>query len=163
MYCYFQRIVLYLGIKLEAMEMWHIWTCAAVVLFIIEVLTPAFMIGCIGIGAIFAAVAALCGLDVTGQLVFFAAGSLLSFFFIRPFVLKYLSKRGKDVKTNADAIVGRTGRVSQTIDNADGAGRVMVDGDDWKAVSADGSVIEKGAKVKIVKLDSIIITVKKTE
>jgi membrane protein implicated in regulation of membrane protease activity len=74
--------------------------------------------------------------------------------------MRFLEKRSKDVKTNAEAIVGRKGIVSERIDAAQHTGRVAIDGDDWKAVSEDGSVIENGQTVEIVKLDSIILTVK---
>ena len=47
---------------------------------------------------------------------------------------------------------------SETIE-AEGYGRVAIDGDDWKAVSANGGRIEKGDNVKVVGRDSIIITV----
>ena len=74
--------------------------------------------------------------------------------------MRFLDKKSKDVKTNADALVGRKGVVSERIDAAQHTGRVAIDGDDWKAVSENGEVIEKGTEVEIVKLDSIIITVK---
>ena len=64
------------------------------------------------------------------------------------------------MKTNADALLGRKAIVSERIDAAQHTGRVAVDGDDWKAVSSDGAVIEKGTEVTIVKMDSIILTVK---
>ena len=75
-------------------------------------------------------------------------------------MLKFVDRKSKDVKTNADALVGKRAVVSESIDAAQHTGRVAVDGDDWKAVSEDGSVIEKGTEVEIVKLDSIILTVK---
>ena len=93
------------------------------------------------------------------QLIVFAAASLLAFFFLRPVFLKLLDRKAKDVKTNADAIIGRTAIVSETIDASQHTGRVAIDGDDWKAVSSDGSVIEKGQTVEIISRDSIILTV----
>ena len=57
-------------------------------------------------------------------------------------------------------LIGRKGIVSERIDATQHTGRVAIDGDDWKAVSDDGSVIEKGTTVEIVKLESIIVTVK---
>ena len=75
-------------------------------------------------------------------------------------MMKFLDRKSKDVKTNADALVGRRAVVSERIDAAQHTGRVAVDGDDWKAIAADGSVIEKGTEVEIVKLGSIILTVK---
>jgi membrane protein implicated in regulation of membrane protease activity len=71
-----------------------------------------------------------------------------------------LDKKSKNVKTNAEALIGRKGIVSERIDATQHTGRVAIDGDDWKAVSDDGSVIEKGTEVEILKLDSIILTVK---
>ena len=74
--------------------------------------------------------------------------------------MRFLDKKSKDVKTNAEAIIGRKGIVSERVDASQHTGRVAIDGDDWKAVSEDGSVIEKGTDVVIIKLDSIIVTVK---
>lgn len=74
--------------------------------------------------------------------------------------MKYLQKKGEqDHKTGVDALIGRTGKVSETI-QADDYGRVAIDGDDWKAKSADGTQIAKGTKVEIVAIDSVILTVK---
>jgi membrane protein implicated in regulation of membrane protease activity len=55
-------------------------------------------------------------------------------------------------------MVGKEGRVSEDI-IAGGYGRVAIDGDDWKARSIDGSAIAQGARVRVVKMDSIIATV----
>ena len=40
------------------------------------------------------------------------------------------------------------------------SGRVAIDGDDWKAVSEEGILIEKGKEVVVVAIDSIVLTVK---
>ncbi len=88
-----------------------------------------------------------------------AAGSLLAFFTIRPLWMRYLTKT-KDVKTNAEALIGRVGVVSEDINAQGNMGRVAIDGDDWKAVSEDGSVIESGSHVEVLKRDSIVLTVK---
>ncbi|MBQ1853401.1 MAG: NfeD family protein, partial [Prevotella sp.] len=52
----------------------------------------------------------------------------------------------------------RIGRVSQTIP-ADGYGRVAIDGDDWKALASGSQAIDTGSRVRVVSIDSIIITV----
>jgi membrane-bound ClpP family serine protease len=38
-----------------------------------------------------------------------------------------------------------------------------VDGDDWKAVTADGKSVEAGKAVKILKVDSVILTVEEIQ
>ena len=141
------------------MELYQIWLIAAIVLVIIELLTAGFGVICFAIGALFSALVAYFTPNILWQLLTFAVVSLLAFFFLRPVFIKFLDKKTKDVKTNADALIGRVGIVSEIIDTDKNTGRVAIDGDDWKAVSADGSVINKGEKVKIVSRDSIILTV----
>ena len=64
-------------------------------------------------------------------------------------------------KSGVDALIGRVGVVSETIDSAANTGRVSIDGDDWKAVAADGDVIEKGEQVEVLEVNSVVLTVKK--
>ena len=142
------------------MDVYQIRLVVAIVLVILEIMTAGFGVICFAIGAVFSALVAGLGGSITWQIVVFAVVSLLTFVFLRPVVIRFLDKKSKDVKTNADAVIGRKGVVSERIDSAQHTGRVAIDGDDWKAISEDGSVIEKGAEVKIVKLDSIILTVK---
>ena len=145
------------------MEYYQIWLIAGILLVIIELLTAGFGVICFAVGALFSALAAFLGVDgLVWQLLIFAVASVLCFIFLRPVVLRFLDKKSKDVKTNADALIGKMAMVSETIDPTVNQGRVAVDGDDWKAVSLDGSVINKGEKVEIISRDSIILTVKKT-
>ena len=142
---------------------YYYWLIAAIVLVILEIMTAGFGVICFAIGAAFSALVSGLGGNLTWQIVIFAIVSLLTFIFLRPVVIRFLDKKSKDVKTNVDAIIGRKGVVSERIDAEQHTGRVAVDGDDWKAVSEDGSVIEKGITVEIVKLDSIIVTVIKEQ
>lgn len=142
------------------MQVYQIWLIAAILLVIFEICSATFGAICFAIGAGFSALAAGLGANLTWQILIFAAVSILTFIFLRPFMLKFMDRRSKDVKTNADALVGRKAVVSERIDASQQTGRVAVDGDDWKAVSEKGEIIEKGAAVEIVKLDSIILTVK---
>lgn len=88
----------------------------------------------------------------------FIIGSCVSFFAIRPLLIKRFEKNNiPDLKTNADAIIGREVIVDEDIAE-DGYGRVLVDGDNWKAKSNSGA-ISKGEKVVVVSRDSIILTV----
>ena len=77
---------------------------------------------------------------------------------MRPLLIKKMHT--ENTVTNADAIIGKRGRVTETIE-ADGYGRVSVGGDDWKAQSLDGTEIQKGAHVIVKNRESIIITVEK--
>ena len=141
---------------------YYYWLIAAIVLVIVEILTAGFGSICFALGAALAALAAGLGVNnIVWQIAIFVVVSLLTFIFLRPVVMRFLDKKSKDVKTNADAIIGRKGVVSERIDATQHTGRVAIDGDDWKAVSEDGAAIEKGDDVEIVKRDSIIVTVRK--
>ena len=140
-------------------NLWQIWALVCMLCLILELFSGDFFIMCFAIGALLSVVTSVFGVGMYIQLAVFIIVSVLSIFFVRPFALRYLhSKEGR--LSNAGALIGRIGTVSTTI-VAGGDGRVAVDGDDWKAVSVDGTEIEKGEKVRIISMESIIITVEK--
>ncbi|MDD7317628.1 MAG: NfeD family protein [Prevotellaceae bacterium] len=141
-------------------NLWQLWAIVAFILLILELTSGDFFILCFAIAAGATSLLSLTGLPFMWQLLVFAALSVLCLFFVRPVMLKYFHRNDPGRKSNADALIGQEGRVSETID-ADGHGRVAIDGDDWKAVSADSGEITKGTKVRVVGRDSIIITVEK--
>ena len=137
-----------------------IWFVIAIVLVILEIVTAGFGAICFAIGAVASGVTALLGGGFLWQISIFIVVSLLTFIFLRPVILKFFDKRSKNTKTNAEALVGRIALVSETIDPVAHTGRVAIDGDDWKAVSEGGVLIEKGKEVVVVAIDSIVLTVK---
>ena len=139
---------------------WLIWILVSMACLILELGSGDLFLMCFAIGALGGSLAAALGGGVILQIIVMAICSLLSVYFIRPVALKYLHKSGENRVSNADALMGREGRVSQTIE-AGGYGRVAIDGDDWKAVSEDGERIEKDSNVIVVGRESIIITVRK--
>ena len=143
------------------MEAWHIWVIIALVFVIIEIFTTGFAVMCISFGCLFGAAVSLFELDVKWQLLAFAVGTVLAFLTVRPLVYKFFYKKGQEVKTNAEALVGRRAIVTERVGDEMHPGRVKVDGDDWKAISLDAEPIEVGETVEIMAINSIIVTVKK--
>ena len=139
-------------------NLWLIWIIISILCLILELSSGDFFILCFAIGAAVAAIIAGCGLSLTWQIIIFAIVSALSLLLVRPALLKKLHKPHKERLSNAEAMIGQQGRVSEAI-VANGYGRVAIDGDDWKARSADGSPIEKDTRVRVIKMDSIIVTV----
>ena len=140
------------------LNMWQVWTVIAVVCLILELTAGDFFIICFSIGAFFAALAAVCGLGFYLQLLVFAVFTLISLFWVRPFAQRYLHKGEDNRVSNADALMGRQGRVVETV-KADGFGRVQIDGDVWKAVTNESTDIPEGSNVRVVGRESTIITV----
>ena len=147
-------------INYSAENLWQMWALVSVVCLILELTNGDFFIMCFAIGAAISAILSACGLSFYVGLAAFAAASVLSIFFVRPAALKHFHKNEDKRVSNADALIGRIGRVSEDIEK-DGYGRVAIDGDDWKAVAKDGTAIAKGTNVKVVGRESIIITVEK--
>lgn len=134
-----------------------------VVCLILELFSGDFFIMSFAIGGLFAALATMLG-GIYVQLAVFVVFTLISVFLVRPVAIKWLHK-GEDKRvSNADALMGRIGTVSDTIVPG-GYGRVAIDGDDWKAEAstATNGDIPKGSKVKVIGRESIILTVEKIE
>ena len=140
-------------------HVWQLWAVVAVVCLIFELMAGDFFIICFSIGAVFAAIAAAFGLGFYSQLVAFAVFTLISLFWVRPFAKRYLRKGEDNRVSNADALMGRQGRVVETI-KAGGFGRVQIDGDIWKAVTKADADIPEGTNVVVIDRASTIITVK---
>ena len=147
-------------IEYISQHVWQLWTVIAVICLILELTAGDFFIICFAIGAVPAAIVAALGAGTYYQIVVFAVITLVSLFYVRPFAKRYLHK-GEDKRiSNADALLGRQGRVVETVE-ADGFGRVQIDGDIWKAVTKGGVDIPEGDNVVVVDRASTIITVEK--
>ena len=145
-------------IEYLAQHMWQVWAVVAVICLILELTAGDFFIICFSIGAFFAAIVAALGGGIYLQLSAFAVFTLISLFWVRPFAQRYLHK-GEDKRvSNADALLGRHGRVVETV-KADGFGRVQIDGDIWKAVTNEPQDIPEGTNVTVTGRESTIITV----
>ncbi len=143
------------------MDVWYYWVLAALVLFIVELITSGFAVICLSIGAIGGAVAALCGAGIEMQFIVFAIVSAIAIVAVRPVLKRLFFRNGEKVKTNADAMVGKQGVVCADIEADDDNGRVMIDGMDWRAKSETNEPLAKGTKVVVVAIDSVILTVKR--
>ena len=137
-------------------NMWQVWGIIAVLCLILELSSGDFFIICFSIGAVFAIISAVIGLNIYWQIFIFAIFSLLSVMFVRPVALRWLHKNEPNKPSNADALLGRTGRVTEAI-KVNEPGYVQIDGDLWKAVSSTN--IPVGTTVRVIGRESTIVTV----
>lgn len=144
-------------IEYLAANMWQVWAVIAILGLILELSSGDFFIICFAIGACGAAIVSPFA-NFYVQLAVFAVVTAFSIFQVRPFALRYLHRADEDRVSNADALLGQTGVVSETI-KAGGFGRVAIGGDDWKAVSNGTEELPVGTTVRVVGRESIIITV----
>lgn len=140
------------------MEVWHIWAIIAILFIIGEIFTSGFALICFAVGCVGGAIAAASGAILEWQLGVFAIATFVAFLAVRPLLKKLSSKN--EIATNADALIGRTAKVTECIE-VGGKGRVAIDGDFWQAVSTEQTDIVEGERVEIISRESIILTVKR--
>ena len=103
----------------------------------------------------------LCGAELWVQVVLFFAVSILLLLCLRP-LSKRLIKQ-KKVATNADSNIGKEAVVTERIDNLQGSGAVRISGVEWSARSADGSEIEKGPVVRVLRIEGVKVCVERAD
>ena len=139
-------------------NMWQVWAVVAVICLILELMAGDFFIICFSIGALGGLLTALLSDSLYLQLFAFAVFTVLALVYVRPFAKRYLHKGEDSRVSNADALMGRQGRVVETV-KAGGFGRVQIDGDIWKAVTNGEADIPEGSPVVVIDRASTIITV----
>lgn len=136
-----------------------VWIVIAVFLAIIEAATMGITTIWFAAGALVAAFSAMFIDSLMAQIAIFLLVSVLLLVFTRPVVNKYFSK--KTVKTNADALVGMTGVVVDTIGPIK-PGQVKVNGQMWTAIAGD-DIIYKDEEVIVKEISSVKLVVAKKE
>lgn len=136
------------------------WLILAVIMSVFEILTQGLSTIWFAIGAVAAFVVAVAGGNVPLQIVVFILVSIIMLLLVRPVSVKLL--KGKIVKTNIDALVGRKVKVSKDIDNIKETGAVVLDGTTWNARSLeDDEAISSGNTVIIEKVEGNKLIVKR--
>ncbi|HET7321334.1 MAG TPA: NfeD family protein [Longimicrobiaceae bacterium] len=136
-----------------------LWFLLAAFFLVGEVLTTGFFLGALAVAALAAVVAAALGAGLWLQVLVFAVGAVLVSVLARPLALRYLYSRRGGVATNVNALVGSEARVVEGIDPVTSQGRVLVRGDNWRALSADGEAIAPGSQVLVVEVDGTTLHV----
>lgn len=108
-----------------------LWLIAIVCLIGFEIATMGLYTIWFAGGSVVAFIFAWLGLGFWPQIISFLVVSGLLLFFTRPVLQKKL-QIGK-VATNADRLVGQKVKVIETIDNNNGTGRVIINGQEWMA------------------------------
>ena len=136
------------------------WLGALILFIAVEIATVSLTTIWFAAGSFIALVLNLCKTPLAVQVAAFFVVSLLALIFARPYFEK-LIKRG-EVKTNVDSLVGMQAKVTETINNCEGTGAAVVNGQEWTARNiVPGEVIEAGEIVEIVEISGVKLIVKK--
>ena len=134
-----------------------VWVVIMVVFLVVEAATAGLTCIWFALGALAALIAALFGAPIWLQLVWFFVVSVVTLYFTRPLVLKYVNSRSQP--TNADMVIGKEALVTEAIDNVESAGAVAVGGKVWTARSENGEPIEVGSIVTVLRIEGVKLIV----
>lgn len=137
---------------------WWIWLIVTAALLVGELVTEGFFLFWFALGALGATIAAALKASMPVQLVVFILISGVLLFFSRQLGEK-LSRGKSEVQTNTGALMGKTGIVIKEIKPPE-AGVVKVEGQEWSGISETQTTIPCGAKVQIIALQGVTLTVR---
>ena len=126
-----------------------VWAAVMLVFLIIEGATAGLTCIWFAIGALAGLIAALFGAPLWLQIVWFFVISVVTLYFTRPLVKKY--------------VIGKEALVTEAIDNVEGAGAVAVGGKVWTARSDNGSPVEVGKIVTVLRIEGVKLIVSPEE
>lgn len=131
-------------------EQWRwIWWAATAVFAIGEMMTPgSFVLAPFAVGAVVAAILALMNVGILATWVVFLAVSIVTLATLRP-VARRLDRGVRDHGVGAKRIVGNRATVVHEIPGGSELGLVLIDREEWRAQSTDGSPIAEGTVVRI--------------
>ncbi|MDD2214232.1 MAG: NfeD family protein [Oscillospiraceae bacterium] len=135
----------------------YFWIALAVIMLVLELLTPGNLIFVwFAVGALGGLAARALGAGLPLQIIVFAAVSLVSLLLARRFLWKKLQTR--PVATNADRLIGCTFSLSQTL-TQDSNVRETMEGDSWLLAPLDNQTIPAGTLVRVDHLSGVRLVV----
>jgi membrane protein implicated in regulation of membrane protease activity len=92
----------------------------------------------------------------------FVIVSFILLFFTRPFALKYVNRY--TVKTNVESLIGKYARVTAEINNLEGRGAAVLNGQEWTARALeDDNIYPVGAMVEVKDIRGVKLIVSKKQ
>ena len=137
-----------------------IWIFIAVASGVIEAITLGITTIWFVFGAIVAWILAEFNAPIIIQVIAFITVSGVLLYFTKPLLKKGL-KLGS-TRTNADALIGEEGVVTERIDTLKAIGQVEIRGQIWSAKTEQNDVIELGSKVEILAIEGVKLVVRKS-
>ena len=134
-----------------------LWFALLILFLMVESSTVSVVSIWFAAGSLVALVAGLFGAEFWLEAVLFLGVSVLTLAALRPMLKKFITP--KLVKTNVDAVIGKTGIVTAAIDNLQNVGTVKLDGMEWSARSTDGNPVEKDRVVKVDRIEGVKVFV----
>ena len=137
------------------MVLWQLLAICGIAFLILEMFTPSMFFLNFSLAAFITAVLSIYTKNPYVLVIAFFVFSFVSFIFLRPIIMKRFNK-SKETGINSKYI-GQTARAEEDITSSSGV--ISIYGERGEARSENGTTIEKGSEVKIIRNESIIMYV----
>ena len=140
------------------MVLWEIFVIAGLVFLILEMLVPSMFFLNLAIAGFITAVTAVWIYDWIILTILFVILSVLSILFLRPLLIK--NKKDKEHETGMEAkYIGKIVKVTEPVSKYSGA--ITIYDERWEARTENEDTIPAGSEVRIIRYDSLILTVER--
>ena len=139
------------------MVLWQLLAICGIAFLILEMFTPSMFFLNFSLAAFICSVLSVYTKNLYVLAIAFFVFSFVSFIFLRPIIMNRFNK-SKETGMNSKYI-GQVAKADEEITASSGV--ISIYGERWDARSENGSIIEKGSEVKIVRNESIIMYVEK--
>lgn len=134
---------------------WWLWVLVGFLLLCVEFVSTTMHIGVFAVGAFIVAIVVGAGADLPlwGQIVLFTVTSLVSFFVLRPALMRKLKL---DEKKVVDSIVGEQAITLEDI-AAGERGRAELRGSTWSARNVGETGLVRGQRCIVAAVDGLVL------
>ena len=139
------------------MVLWQLLAICGIAFLILEMFTPSMFFLNFSLASFICAVLSLYTKNPYVLVIAFFIFSFVSFIFLRPIIMKKLSK-SQETGINSKYI-DKIAKAETEITGSSGV--ISIYGERWEARSENGAVIPQGSEVKIIRNESIIMYVEK--
>lgn len=142
------------------MQLWQIFSIVGMVFLILEILVPSMFFLNLALSGFLTAIIAFWLTDWIWLTIIFSILALASILILRPLMLRH--RKSADQTTGmASKYIGKTVKVIEPINRLSGA--ISIYDERWEARADVDKPIAAGKVVKIIKYDSLILTVEEVK
>jgi len=140
------------------MQLWTIFVVAGLASLILEMVMPTMFFLNFAVAGLITAILAIFITNWVHLVLIFVALSLISIVFLRPILIKH--KDSKENQTGMqDKYIDKIVKVKEPVSKFSGA--ITIYDERWEARCESDDTIPEGTEVRIVKYDSLILTVER--
>jgi len=143
------------------MTIWQFCLCAGLAFLIAEIFIPTTFFLSMSVGAFATAIVAVWFTSKNVLIPVFAVVSLLSLLILKPFLAKYKNPNAESETGVEGKYIGKNAKALSDIN--ENSGTISIYGERWDARAIDNEEIPKNSKVTIVKNESLVMYVEKSD